>query len=130
MVTTLFNKIALANGSSNLIVRSDALNLSTDLVQAGVVFNDAVRLSLGLFTLTGSGNQVPFMSSYVADITSIEKDVAAMLANPASVTLGGQHFTLTAADTTVLNEVEGQLGTLLTNAPMTTNPPAVTIGPP
>jgi len=122
MATTLFNKTALANGSSNLIVRADALNLSTDLVQAGVVFNDAIRVSLGLFTLSGSGNQIPFLSSYVADINSIGNDVAAMLASPAHVTVGGQQFTLNAADTTVLNEVEGQLGTLLTNAPLTTNP--------
>jgi len=61
--TTLFNKTALANGTSNLIVRADAINLSTDLVQAGVVFNDAVRLSLGLFNLAGSGNSVPFLGN-------------------------------------------------------------------
>lgn len=57
MATNLFNKTALANGTSNLIVRADALNQSTDLVQAGVVFNDAVRASLGLFNTSGSGNQ-------------------------------------------------------------------------
>ncbi|MBV8575533.1 MAG: hypothetical protein JOZ58_10935, partial [Acetobacteraceae bacterium] len=48
MATTLFNKTALANGTSHLTVRADALNQSTDLVQAGVVFNDAVRISSGL----------------------------------------------------------------------------------
>ena len=57
MATTLFNKTALANGTSNLIVRSHALNLSTDLVQAGVVFNDAIRDSTGLFNLSGSGDR-------------------------------------------------------------------------
>ena len=55
MATTLFNKTALANGTSNLNVRADALNPSTDLVQAGVVFNDAARISTGLFNLANSG---------------------------------------------------------------------------
>jgi hypothetical protein len=43
MATTLFNKTALANGTSNLIVRSDALHQSTDLVQAGVVLPSVRR---------------------------------------------------------------------------------------
>ncbi len=59
MATTLFNATALANGTSNLNVRADALNQSTDLVQAGVVFNDAIRASTGLFSLPGSGNRTP-----------------------------------------------------------------------
>jgi trimeric autotransporter adhesin len=119
--TTLFNKTALANGTSNLLVRADALNLSTDLVQTGVVFNDAVRASTGLFSLSGSGNQNPFLGSYTTDIHAVENDIAAMLANAGKVTLGGQAFTLTTADTAVLTNVEGQLGTLLTAAPQTTS---------
>ena len=59
MATKTFNATALANGTSNLLVRASALNQSTDLVQAGVVFNDAVRASLGLFSLAGSGNSEP-----------------------------------------------------------------------
>src|ERR1700736_4566665 len=97
MATTLFNKTALANGTSNLIVRSAALNQSTDLVQAGVVFNDAVRASTGLFNLSGSGNQNPFLGSYTTDIHAVQNDIAAMLATPAAVTLGGQVFTLSTA---------------------------------
>jgi len=121
MATTLFNKTALANGTSNLIVRSHALNLSTDLVQAGVVFNDAVRDSLGLFNTSGSGNQNPFLSSYTTDIKAVENDIAAMLANPGNVTLGGATFTLNATDTAALTNIEGQLASLLTAAAQTTN---------
>ena len=79
----MFNKTALANGTSNLIVRSAALNQSTDLVQAGVVFNDAVRASTGLFNLSGSGNQNPFLGAYTTDIHAVQNDIAAMLATPA-----------------------------------------------
>src|SRR5450755_772612 len=119
--TTLFNKTALANGTSNLIVRADAINQSSDLVQAGVVFNDAVRLSTGLFNLSGSGNQNPFLGEYTTDIHAVQNDIAAMLATPAGVTLGGQPFTLSPTDTAVLTNVQGQLGTLLTAAAQTTN---------
>jgi hypothetical protein len=126
MANPLFNKTALANGTSNLIVRADALNQSTDLVQAGVVYNDAIRASTGLFSLSGSGNQNPFLSSYTTDIHAVENDIAAMLATPASVTLGGQAFTLDTADTANLTNIESQLGTLLTAAPQTTSPATMT----
>ena len=122
MATTLFNKTALANGTSNLIVRADALNQSTDLVQAGVVFNDAIRASTGLFSLSGSGNQNPFLGSYTTDIHAVQNDIAAMLATPAGVTVGGQAFTLDSTDIANLTNVQGQLGTLLTAAAQTTNP--------
>jgi hypothetical protein len=121
MATTLFNKTALANGTSNLIVRTDALNLSTDVVQAGVVFNDAIRASTGLFNVSGSGNQNPFLGAYVSDIHAVSSDIAAMLATPGAVTLGGQAFTLNTTDIANLTNVEGQLGTLLTAAAQTTN---------
>jgi trimeric autotransporter adhesin len=126
MATTLFNKTALANGTSNLIVRADALNHSTDLVQAGVVFNDAVRLSTGLFNLSGSGNQSPFLGEYTADIHAVQNDIAAMLATPGAVTLGGHAFTLNTTDTAVLTSVQAQLGTLLTAAAQTTNAATLT----
>ena len=106
MATTLFNKTALANGTSNLIVRSHALNQSTDLVQAGVVFNDAVRASTGLFSLSGSGNQNPFLGSYTTDIHAVQNDIAAMLADAGNVTLGGAAFALNTTDTSVLTNVE------------------------
>ncbi len=121
MATTVFNKTALANGTSNLIVRSAALNQSTDLVQAGVVFNDAVRASTGLFSLSGSGNQNPFLGAYTTDIHAVQNDIAAMLANAGGVTLGGQAFALNGTDTAVLTSVQAQLGTLITAAAQTTN---------
>src|SRR6195256_5232070 len=126
MATTKFNKTALANGTSTLLVRADALNLSTDLVQAGVVFNDSARISLGLFNLSGSGNQNPFLGEYTTDIHAVQNDIAAMLATPGNVTLGGQAFTLNATDTAVLTNIEGQLGTLLTAAAQTTNAATLT----
>ena len=126
MATTLFNKTALANGTSNLIVRADALNQSTDLVQAGVVFNDAIRASTGLFSLSGSGNQNPFLGSYTTDIHAVQNDIAAMLATPAGVTVGGQAFTLDSTDIANLTNVQSQLGTLLTAAAQTTSPATMT----
>ena len=57
-----FTPTALANGTSNLLVRASAINQTTDLLQAGVVFNDAVRLSTGLFsTPAGSGGRTAGM---------------------------------------------------------------------
>jgi trimeric autotransporter adhesin len=121
MAATTFNATALANGTSTLLVRSQALNLSTDVVQAGVVFNDAIRASEGLFNLAGSGNQNPFQGSYITDLHAVQNDIAAMLAAPGNVTLGGKAFTLNATDTAVLNAVNGQLTTLINAAPNSTN---------
>ena len=118
-----FNPTALANGTSNLLVRGSAINQSSDLLQAGVVFNDAVRLSTGLFsTPTGSGNQIPFLGEYTTDIHAVQNDIAAMLATPGNVTINGNAFTLNATDTAVLTNVQAQLGQLLHAAPNTTNP--------
>jgi len=117
-----FNPTALANGTSNLLVRASALQHTTDLVTAGVVFNDSVRLSLGLFsTPANSGGSVPFLGEFTADITAVQTDIAAMLANPGAVTLGGKAFTLNATDTAVLTNIQGQLTTILNAAPQTTN---------
>jgi trimeric autotransporter adhesin len=126
VASSLFNQTALANGTSNLLERADALNPSTDLVQAGVLFNDAVRLSTGLFKNSGSGNQNPFLDSYTTDLHAIQNDIAAMLATPANVTLGGQAFTLNSTDTANLSSVQSQLGTLLTAAPQITNAATLT----
>ncbi|CCE01177.1 hypothetical protein [Bradyrhizobium sp. STM 3809] len=121
-MATNFNATALANGTSNLLTRTSALNLSTDLVQAGAVFNDAVRISLGLYSGSqGSGNSNTFLSSYTTDIHAVQNDIAAILANPNDVTIGGQTFTLNSTDVAVLTNVQTQLGTLLTAAAQTTN---------
>jgi trimeric autotransporter adhesin len=99
--------------------RSAALNLTTDLAQAGATFNDATRLlDGGLWTTPTDGNQLPYLSEFNADIHSVLNDITADLANPAGVTINGQAYTLTAADTAVLQQVQGQLQTLLNEAPL------------
>jgi hypothetical protein len=126
-MATNFNATALANGTSNLLARTNSLNLSTDLVQAGVVFNDAERISLGLYSGgQGSGNSNTFLSSYTTDIHAVQNDIAAILANPGQVTVGGQTFTLSSTDTAVLTNVQAQLSTLLTAAAQTTNATTMT----
>lgn len=99
-------------------VRNDALTPSTDLVQAGAVFNDATRLlDGGLWdTPADSNNQIAYLGMYTTDIHAVLNDINGMLANPGAVTLGGAAFNLAAADTAVLTQVQGQLQTLLTLA--------------
>ena len=103
---------------------SSALAVSTDLAQAGAVFNDAVRLSEGgLWTgsttleAASANNQQPYEPMYVQDINALQADVGAMLANPNAVTVGGQ----TIADPALageLSEIQGQLATLAHEAPL------------
>ena len=74
--TNPFDPTALANGTSTLTMRTNALNQSEDLQQAGTVFNDAVRLSEGgLWNLpanaTDVGNQQPYEQLYQADRKSV-----------------------------------------------------------
>jgi hypothetical protein len=99
-------------------VRNDALGLSTDLAQAGAVFNDSTRLlDGGLWSNPAdSNNQIAYLGMYTTDIHAVLNDINAMLANPNGVTVGGAALNLAAADTGVLNQVQGQLQTLLTLA--------------
>jgi len=101
-------------------VRDDALGLSTDLVQAGVVFNDSTRLlDGGLWsTPADSSNQQAYLGLYTTDIHAVLNDINAALANPTGVTVGGTAYALSATDTQVLTQVQGQLQTLLTEAPL------------
>src|SRR6185437_10669614 len=100
-------------------VRDDALGLSTDLAQAGAVFNDSTRLlDGGLWsTPADSNNQVAYLGMYTTDINAVLDDVNAALANPGGVTVSGATYALSANDTSVLQQVQGQLQTLLTEAP-------------
>jgi trimeric autotransporter adhesin len=97
-------------------VRDDALTTSTDLAQAGAVFNDATRLlDGGLWnTPADSNNQIAYLGMYTTDIHAVLNDINAMLANPGGVTAGGAALGLADADTQVLTQVQGQLQTLLT----------------
>jgi hypothetical protein len=101
-----------------------ALNTSTDLAQAGAVFNDAVRLSDGgLWTgstqleASSANNEQPYEPMYVQDINAVQADVSAMLANPNGITVGGQAIT----DPGLIAElqtIQGQLATLQHEAPL------------
>ena len=101
-------------------VRDDALALSTDLSQAGVVFDDATRLlDGGLWSSPAdSNNQVAYLGMYTTDVTAVLDDINADLANPNGVTVSGNAYALSAADTAVFQQVQGQLQTLLTEAPL------------
>jgi len=122
-----FTPTALKMGTSNLLVRGSAIAQSTDLLQAGVVFNDAARLSLGLFsTPQNSGNSNPFLNSFTTDIHAVQNDIAAMLAAPANVTINGNALPLNAADVNVLTQVQAELTTILNAAPQTTNAATLT----
>jgi trimeric autotransporter adhesin len=99
-------------------VRDDALATSTDLVQAGAVFNDSTRLlDGGLWsTPADSNNQIAYLGMYTTDIHAVLNDITGMLANPGGVTVGGAALNLADADTAVLTQVQGQLQTLITLA--------------
>jgi hypothetical protein len=101
--------------ATNTPARADALNTTTDLAQAGVVYDDAVRLlDGGLWTTPAdNNNQLNYADMFHADITAVSNDIAAMLANPAAMTVGGAAFTPNTTDTAVLTQVESQLQTLL-----------------
>ena len=100
-------------------VRDDALGLSTDLAQAGAVFNDATRLADGGLwsTPADSNNQPAYLGMYTTDINAVSDDIAAILANPAATTIGGVAYAPSTTDVAALTEIEGQIQTLLANAP-------------
>src|SRR6185312_7148655 len=99
--------------------RADALNLSTDLAQAGAVYNDSTRLlDGGLWsTPADNNNQAAYLGMYTTDVHAVLADINAALGNPNAVTAGGNAYALSAADTSVLTQVQGQLQTLLNAAP-------------
>jgi trimeric autotransporter adhesin len=111
-------------GNAYATTIESALNTSTDLAQAGAVFNDAVRLSEGgLWTgsttleAASANNQQPYEAMYVQDINAVQADVNAMLANQNAITVGGQ----TISDASLageLSEIQGQLATLAHDAPL------------
>lgn len=100
--------------------RSGALALSTDLAQAGAVFNDATRLlDGGLWSKPAdNNNQAAYLGMYTTDINAVLDDVNAALANPNGVTVSGNAYTLSANDTAVLSQIQGQLQMLLKEAPL------------
>jgi hypothetical protein len=105
------------------LTRSTALNLTTDLAEAGAVFNDATRI------LDGGGNQFTtpadvagqqnFNGSLVADLHAVLNDVSADIALGAGgqITVGGTAYTLTATDIATLQSVQTSLNDMITQAP-------------
>lgn len=111
-------------GNTYATTINSALNTSTDLAQAGAVFNDAVRLSEGglwsgstQLEASSANNQQPYEPMYVQDINAVQADVNAMVANPNAVTVGGQSV----SDPGLageLSQLQGQLTTLAHEAPL------------
>jgi hypothetical protein len=96
--------------------RATALGQTTnDLEQAGLIFNDAVRLSNGgLWSDPADDhNQLNYASMYEADIGILQQDIASALANGATV--NGAAVTPSNANT--LTEIQGQLAQLAQAAP-------------
>ena len=111
-------------GNTYATTIESALNTSTDLAQAGAVFNDAVRLSEGglwsgstTVEAASADNQQPYEPMYVQDINAVQADVNAMLANPSAITVGGQAVSDPAL-AGELSEIQGQLATLAHEAPL------------
>jgi hypothetical protein len=96
--------------------RATALGETTnDLGQAGIIFNDAVRLSNGgLWSQPADGNnQQNYASQYEADISILKADIASAIANGATV----NGAPVTPSDANTLAEIQGQLDALATAAP-------------
>jgi hypothetical protein len=111
-------------GNNYATTIESALNTSTDLTQAGAVFNDAIRLSEGglwsgstQLETSSANNQQPYEPMYVQDINAVQADVNAMLANPNAVTVGGQSISDPAL-AGELSQIQGQLATLAHEAPL------------
>lgn len=100
--------------------RADALQTTTDLGQAGAVFNDATRLlDGGLWATPNGNNQTPYLGSYQGDITAVQDDIAQVL-NTKAATINGAAYALSATDAATLNLVQGELQTLLNDAQAST----------
>ena len=97
--------------------RTTALDATTDLVEAGAVFNDATRLlDGGLWSTPNANNQNPYQGMFTTDLHAEATDIAAMLAPNAAVTVGGQSITLTDTDRSVLGDVQTQINDMLVHA--------------
>ena len=96
--------------------RATALGATTnDLGQAGLIFNDAVRLSEGGLwsTPADSSNQLNSASMYEADIGILKTDIASAIANGATV----NGVAVTPSNANTLSEILTQLNELATAAP-------------
>jgi hypothetical protein len=96
--------------------RAGALAQTTsDLGQAGLIFNDAVRLSNGgLWSQPADDhNQLNYASMYEADISILQQDIASAIANGATV----NGVAVTPSNPNTLTEIQGQLAQIAQAAP-------------
>ena len=100
-------------------VRDDALALSTDLSQAGAVFDDATRLlDGGLWsTPADSNNQIAYLGMYTTDIQAVLNDINVDARQSGRRHRQRRRLALSEADTAVLQQVQGQLQTLHDGCP-------------
>ena len=98
--------------------RTVALTTTNDLGQAGAVFNDATRLlDGGLWATPDANNQTPYLGQYQGDVTAVSADVAQVLGSN-TATVNGATYALSSTDTATLTKVQGELQTLLNEAPL------------
>ena len=96
--------------------RAGALAQTTnDIGQAGLIFNDAVRLSNGgLWSQPADDHgELNYASMYQADISILQQDVASAIANGATV----NGVAVTPSNANTLTEIQGQLAQLAAAAP-------------
>src|SRR5215472_11407612 len=96
--------------------RAGALGQTTnDLEQAGLIFNDAVRLSNGgLWSQPADDhNQLNYASMFEADVSILQQDIASAIANGATV----NGVAVTPSNANTLTEIQGQLAALAQAAP-------------
>ena len=88
---------------------------TNDLGQAGLIFNDAVRLSNGgLWSQPADDHgELNYASMYEADISILQQDIASAIANGATV----NGVAVTPSNANTLTEIQGQLAQLATAAP-------------
>jgi hypothetical protein len=92
------------------------LDATTDLVQAGAVFNDATRLlDGGLWNAPNANNQNPYQGMFTTDLHAEGADIAAIL-TAGSYTAGGTTVQLTMQDIAALNDVQTQINDMLVQA--------------
>jgi hypothetical protein len=104
--------------------RTTGLAETTDIAQAGIVFDDATRLlDGGLWKASPAADnnpgdgEAPYLGMYTTDLHAVLSDITADLAPGAAVTVNGAAYTLTPTDVSTLTTIQGQLGQLITDAP-------------
>ncbi len=96
--------------------RATALGATTnDLGQAGLIFNDALRLSEGGLWAepADSSNQLNYASMYEADISALKADITLAMTDGATV----NGTAVTPSNPNTLSEILGQLNDLAAAAP-------------